>query len=942
MSTAFVEIVFDNSDNRLTVDPQKAEVRLRRTIGMKEDVYRLNNKIVQRSEVVQLLESAGFSSSNPYYAVRQGEVRKLCTMTDERRLDLLKEVAGTNVYDERKAESLAIMETTNARLEKVNGVIAYINERLGELNEEKDELAAYLTIEKQRRAIQYTLYEKERQKAAAKMDKLKDERDELNSDARPLHESTKRHEASLAEAEEELGALTGGANGRKEKEREVARLNDEYDAEHARASKLELEVQDLRSSLDVELEQRERLQATIDDVAARVAAVKSELEGDVGPRYERSVAARRGAAGELSEMQQRMSALDALAGRHAQFKSADERDAWVAKELKTVESRASAKESAVSRVRAKRVKVGARIAASVARIAQCASELPAKEAELRTANTARTMGEAELDHLIDTRKGLWHKADGVLKQIRAEHDAAKKWQERFDRTRPRHVTTAMQSLRRIMQAARDASEAWVGEVHGPLIELFELDGDKFTTAVELTAHNALFNIVVDSEATATRLIERLRREKGGRLTFMPLDRIRAAGAALPPPDQASFVPLIDKISFDPVVAKAMQQVFGQTLLCRSREIAAQYAREYKIDCITLDGDQVNRRGALVGGYFDARSCRLKAHKQAGEARKAHVAIEREQQEIKRDLEKADRAILAARAGVETQRALAATLRLSVDELRKERERLNRRLRADKAEDTEADELASDEAELDELQSKIEALRAERGTPLVSKLSSAQQKELKAAEKALPKLEAADAAAETALEGALEKKRALEALLHSNLQRQLDELRQQLEEGGGEGDASQGKESGMLADERASVLASKEEALTRAVAATAVAEERLEAGRDELDAVRQRFHAAEARCEEARSQLARLVDQRQRQEKEFERVRVCAVPLLLVCAVTALDTQSDITVQSDIAHPRWIRAAPIAHPLSLSLSRTHARTACRQDSPRRGEARGRDA
>ena len=55
---------------RLPVD--KAEVRLRRQIGMKEDIYRLNNKIVQRSEVVNLLESAGFSRSNPYYAVRQG------------------------------------------------------------------------------------------------------------------------------------------------------------------------------------------------------------------------------------------------------------------------------------------------------------------------------------------------------------------------------------------------------------------------------------------------------------------------------------------------------------------------------------------------------------------------------------------------------------------------------------------------------------------------------------------------------------------------------------------------------------------------------------------------------------------------------------------------------------------------------------------------------
>ncbi|ONK63414.1 uncharacterized protein A4U43_C07F14890 [Asparagus officinalis] len=65
--SAFVEIVFDNSDNRIPVD--KDEVRLRRTIGLKKDEYFLDAKHVTKTEVMNLLESAGFSRSNPYYVV---------------------------------------------------------------------------------------------------------------------------------------------------------------------------------------------------------------------------------------------------------------------------------------------------------------------------------------------------------------------------------------------------------------------------------------------------------------------------------------------------------------------------------------------------------------------------------------------------------------------------------------------------------------------------------------------------------------------------------------------------------------------------------------------------------------------------------------------------------------------------------------------------------
>lgn len=50
---------------------------LRRVIGAKKDQYFLNKKVVPRSDVMNLLESAGFSRSNPYYIVKQGKVINL-------------------------------------------------------------------------------------------------------------------------------------------------------------------------------------------------------------------------------------------------------------------------------------------------------------------------------------------------------------------------------------------------------------------------------------------------------------------------------------------------------------------------------------------------------------------------------------------------------------------------------------------------------------------------------------------------------------------------------------------------------------------------------------------------------------------------------------------------------------------------------------------------
>ncbi|WVZ19887.1 hypothetical protein V8G54_007209 [Vigna mungo] len=155
--SAFVEIVFDNSDNRIPVD--KEEVRLRRTIGLKKDEYFLDGKHITKTEVMNLLESAGFSRSNPYYVVQQGKVlalgiASLTLMKDSERLDLLKEIGGTRVYEERRRESLKIMQETG---------------KLKELDEEKEELRKYQQLDKQRKSLEYAIFSKEVQDAQQKL-----------------------------------------------------------------------------------------------------------------------------------------------------------------------------------------------------------------------------------------------------------------------------------------------------------------------------------------------------------------------------------------------------------------------------------------------------------------------------------------------------------------------------------------------------------------------------------------------------------------------------------------------------------------------------------------------------------------------------------------------------------------------------------------------------
>lgn len=181
-------------------------------------------------------------------------------------------------------------------------------------------------------------------------------------------------------------------------------------------------------------------------------------------------------------------------------------------------------------------------------------------------------------------------------------------------------------------------------VYGTLAELFEVH-DRFKRAVEVTAGQSLFHYVVDNDDTATNIIEILQREKSGRITFIPLNRLRPKTSNVPKANDA--IPMMEKLQFDPMYEKAFQQVFGQTIICPNLQIAGQYARSHSVNGVTMEGDRSDKKGAFTGGSMDTRHSRLEAVRSVSKWRDECDVHKARSVEIKRALEKKDQEITRA-------------------------------------------------------------------------------------------------------------------------------------------------------------------------------------------------------------------------------------------------------------------------------------------------------
>lgn len=320
--------------------------------------------------------------------------------------------------------------------------------------------------------------------------------------------------------------------------------------------------------------------------------------------------------------------------------------------------------------------------------------------------------------------------------------------------------------------------------HGPLSELFTVSG-KYKTAVEVAAGESLFHYVVDTDDTATRILEILNKEKAGRVTFMPLNRLRPSIPAMPKANDA--IEMISRLNYDPKYEKAFQQVFGKTIISPNLQIASQYARSHGVTGITPSGDRSDKKGALTGGYHDPRASRMDAVQNLSKRRNDFEANRAREDDISRELERKDQEITRAHSEIQKADHKQQQRESSFSVLQREIQSRSADLQ-DKKSVLESKKIAKDNVETaaNDLAEQQAAYESERLTDFKKALSAQEEQTLNNLSNSLPSLRKQYLELSSSRAEVEAQKSTLEVELNENLKPHLDRLMGQELEADGSG------------------------------------------------------------------------------------------------------------------------------------------------------------
>lgn len=598
--SAYVEVTFDNSDHRFPI--QKDEVIIRRTIGLKKDDYALDGRSVTRSDVMNLLESAGFSRLNPYYIVPQGKITALTNSKDSERLLLLKEVSGAQMFEAKLRESSKEMTNSKYKMDRIDESMLKLTEKLSDLQMELNDLSQFQQLDRQRKVYEFNLFDRELSSLIQQIEEKDFEYEELVSSSKKDLQDLEKRETLCQTLQTRIDEIQASLNLAKlEKEQSLSEFNK---LSESLAYKEVLQTE-LSSAVSSAKEISKGTTAKVDSLKELLNANESKMSALL-PTYREKKQEEESLKEKLAQLVSDQRSLYAKQAMFLEFTTKAQRDAYLADEI------SSLRKDVTTRTSSLKENLEALLEEKKA-LEQCQNELsqldvllnePAYEEKLdRLEEEVRV---AKLTHarLLEQRKSQWRQEIKLKSLCDLTENDLTNVNHKVIQTMDRNLAKALDAVNQIAERL-----SLQDSVHGPLVDLFSVS-DKYKTAVEVVAGNSLFHVVVDTDETALILMKELTRIKAGRITLMPLNRIESSEIVFPEQEEHEFIPLIKKLKYPEFVANAVQQVFGRTIVCNSLQRGFELSRQHGLNAITLDGDRANTKGLISGGFRQFKHSRL--------------------------------------------------------------------------------------------------------------------------------------------------------------------------------------------------------------------------------------------------------------------------------------------------------------------------------------------
>ena len=537
--------------------------------------------------------------------VMQGDVTRIVSMSNRDRRGLIDELAGVALFDTRIEQTRRKLDDVQERQERCRII-------------EQELLASRQRLEKdcakarQYQELRERLQLGRRQEMVLAYEAAQQALKDLATRQQALEAQEQRDAAAIASGREQLNKAVSELEQLQEQVKALG--EDQLLAVQAELAGLDTSSRELERQASLHQEEGQKLQAQRHDLATRRQQWQlqsRELERD--PHQDALSAADDNCKAAEAAVEMSRRRLADVAGRSG---------AWV-EEQKRRSGRRQELQSSVAPLLEEQQQLQERLRQERERLEELTQEQQQDGADgdavQQQLATLEETWQTLLQAIADGKQELQQTAESLAIQQRTRSRLEQ------EQTRLEREIARLESRRDALQESRGTGalrlllEAGLDGIHGPVAQLGEVE-DRHRLALEVAAGARLGQVVVDDDRIAARAIELLKSRRAGRLTFLPLNKIRAPGGggssaafargARPGGDSGAGMigRAVELVRFEPVYDQVFAYVFGDTLVFSDLASARQQLGRSR--AVTLDGELLEKSGAMTGGSFSQRSSSL--------------------------------------------------------------------------------------------------------------------------------------------------------------------------------------------------------------------------------------------------------------------------------------------------------------------------------------------
>ena len=643
---AEVSLILDNSDHIFPLEESEVMVT-RRYYRSGESEYYINRRSVRLKDVNELFMDTGLGREG-YSIIGQGRIDEILSVKSGDRREIFEEAAGISRFRHRKEEAERKLERTQENLVRITDKIDELELQVEPLRQQSEKAKKFLILRDELRGLEISLWLDQLEKIRAGSIKTLSD-----------YENALRQKGEVQQQVEQLYAAAETFSAQmREKDVEAEGVRFQMMQREADANGLENAIAVLKTNIQNNLENRDRIQRELEQQEGRADSIAAQI-GERQARLEELDGQAAGLRKELADRQDEASSASRSAG-------------VIAQELEQLRQKEAVENASAAEAKALISALAAAAQEVLDRDETVRQELSAGEERLNEAEETRRQAAQELDQAREDRDSLQNIISGYTLRLESRQRKAKEAEERHVKLQMEdnalnsriHMLSEMEKMyegysKAVKLVMGESKKGQLRGIHGPVAGLIHVP-DAYTVAIEIALGGAMQHIVVEREEDGKTAIQFLKRRDGGRSTFLPLTSMRPSefrdqGVRSEP----GFVGLgSELIQFDPKYEKVFSNLLGRTVVAEDMDKAIAMARKYsyRFKIVTLDGQVLNPGGSMTGGSVSRSAGILSRANELERLAQQREGVARQLADAARAMEETRREATAAAYEMETAQA----------------------------------------------------------------------------------------------------------------------------------------------------------------------------------------------------------------------------------------------------------------------------------------------